>query len=97
MCRELGFDEQWASDKKAEVGSRTWNALYQQRPSPAGGSIFKRDWIRYYVRSSEQHREWGLSDDVVILPIHFDKMAQSWDCTFKGTDTSDFVAGGVWA
>ncbi|QDQ03163.1 hypothetical protein FOH38_23485 [Lysinibacillus fusiformis] len=97
LCRELGFDEQWASDKKAEVGSRTWNALYQQRPSPAGGSIFKRDWIRYYVRSSEQHREWGLSDDVVILPIHFDKMAQSWDCTFKGTDTSDFVAGGVWA
>ncbi|MET4562192.1 putative phage terminase large subunit-like protein [Lysinibacillus parviboronicapiens] len=97
LCRELGFDEQWASDKKAEVGSRTWNALYQQRPSPAGGSIFKRDWMRYYVRSSEQHREWGLSDDVAILPINFDKMAQSWDCTFKGTDTSDFVAGGVWA
>ncbi|MFJ7662011.1 phage terminase large subunit [Lysinibacillus sp. NPDC097162] len=97
LCRELGFNEQWANDKKAEVGSRTWNALYQQRPSPAGGSIFKREWIRYYVRTEEQKREWGLSDDVAVLPIHFDKMAQSWDCTFKGTDTSDFVAGGVWA
>lgn len=97
LCRELGFDEQWAADKKAEVGSRTWNALYQQRPSPAGGSIFKREWIRYYVRTEEQKREWGLSDDVAALPIHFDKMAQSWDCTFKATDTSDYVAGGVWA
>ena len=97
LCRELGFDEQWANDKKAEVGSRTWNALYQQRPSPAGGSIFKREWIKYYVRTEQQKREWGLSDDVAVLPIHFDKMAQSWDCTFKGTDTSDFVAGGVWA
>lgn len=97
LCRELGFDERWAADKKAEVGSRTWNALYQQRPSPAGGSIFKREWIRYYVRTEEQKREWGLSDDVMVLPIHFDKMAQSWDCTFKATDTSDYVAGGVWA
>ncbi|MGE7988941.1 phage terminase large subunit [Lysinibacillus fusiformis] len=96
LCRELGFNEQWAADKKAEVGSRTWNALFQQRPSPAGGSIFKREWIRYYVRTQEQHREWALSNDVPILPTHFDKMAQSWDCTFKGTDTSDYVAGGVW-
>lgn len=97
LCRELGFDEQWANNKKAEVGSRTWNALYQQRPSPAGGSIFKREWIKYYVRTEQQKREWGLSDDVVVLPIHYDKLAQSWDCTFKDSSSSDFVAGGVWA
>lgn len=96
LCRELGYDENWANDKKAEVGSRTWNALFQQRPSPAGGSIFKRAWIKYYVRTKEQKQEWGLSDEVLVLPTNFDKMAQSWDCTFKGTDTSDFVAGGVW-
>lgn len=97
LCPELGFDEEWAESKQIAVGSRTWNALYQQRPSPAGGSIFKREHIRYYVNTKEQHKEWGLSDDVDILPIHFDKQAQSWDCTFKGADTSDYVAGGVWA
>lgn len=96
LCPELGFDEKWAEQKKAEVGSRTWGALYQQRPSPAGGNIFKREWIKYYVRSEQQKREWGLSDDVAVLPVHFDKMAQSWDCTFKDSSTSDFVAGGVW-
>ncbi|MGE7621706.1 phage terminase large subunit [Viridibacillus sp. NPDC096237] len=97
LCRELGYDENWAEDKKTEVGSRTWASLYQQRPAPAGGNIFKREWVRYYVRTKEQKAEWGLSDDVVVLPIHFDKLAQSWDCTFKDSDTSDFVAGGVWA
>ncbi|MEO4053387.1 phage terminase large subunit [Solibacillus sp. CAU 1738] len=97
LCPELGFNEQWAEAKKFEVGSRTWASLYQQRPSPAGGNIFKREWVRYYVRTAEQKREWGLSDDVVVLPTHLDKVAQSWDCTFKDSSASDFVAGGVWA
>jgi predicted phage terminase large subunit-like protein len=97
LCPELGFNEQWAEDKKTEVGSRTWASLYQQRPAPAGGNIFKREWMKFYVRTPEQKREWGLSDDVAVLPIHFDKHAQSWDCTFKDSETSDFVAGGVWA
>ncbi|MED4455917.1 phage terminase large subunit [Metabacillus fastidiosus] len=97
LCPELGFDEQWATDKKVEVGSRTWASLYQQRPTPAGGAIFKREWLRYYVRTAEQKREWNLSDDVLIYPVHVDKMAQSWDCTFKGAETSDFVAGQVWS
>ena len=71
--------------------------MYQQRPSPAGGSIFKREWIKYYVRTQEQKQQWGLSDEVIVLPTHFDKMAQSWDCAFKDKSTSDPVAGGVWA
>jgi hypothetical protein len=34
--------------KKAEVGTRSWNALYQGRPSPAEGALFKREaWQRY--------------------------------------------------
>lgn len=30
---------------KASVGSRVWNALYQQRPSPPDGGMFKRQWF----------------------------------------------------
>jgi len=97
LCRELGYDEKWAANKKVEVGSRTWASLYQQRPAPAGGNIFKREWIKFYVRDEQMKRDWGLSDDVIVLPLHFDKMAQSWDCTFKKTESSDFVAGQVWS
>ena len=30
------------------IGSYFWSALYQQRPSPEEGNIFKRDWWQYY-------------------------------------------------
>ncbi|WP_332649696.1 phage terminase large subunit [Lysinibacillus sp. 54212] len=96
LCPELGYNATWAEAKKAEVGSRTWASLYQQRPTPAGGNVFKCEWIRYYVRTNEQKNEWGLSDDVAVLPTNYDKLAQSWDCTFKDSTASDFVAGGVW-
>jgi predicted phage terminase large subunit-like protein len=29
-----------------EVGSMVWAGLYQQRPAPAGGSIFNADWLQ---------------------------------------------------
>ncbi|KIL72702.1 phage terminase large subunit [Bacillus badius] len=82
LCPELGFDEEWAENKKIEVGSRTWAALFQQRPSPAGGNIFNRHWWKFYMPED--------------LPRIWDKQAQSWDCTFKDSKTSDFVVGQVW-
>ena len=65
---------------KAAVGSNDWNALYQQHPVPSTGAIFKSDWFQYWDK----------------LPNHFDATCMSWDMTFKGTDTSDFVVGQVW-
>lgn len=45
----FGFDKDWAEKQQKEVGSRAWNALYQQRPAPVGGSILKRHWWKYWV------------------------------------------------
>lgn len=33
--------------KKAAMGSRVFEALYQGRPTPLEGGMFRRDWIRY--------------------------------------------------
>ncbi|MCI1696477.1 phage terminase large subunit [Aneurinibacillus aneurinilyticus] len=68
------------SEMKRAVGSRLWISLYQQRPAPDEGQIFKRDWWRFY-------RE---------LPSAFDEVIQSWDCTFKDSNDSDYVVGQVW-
>jgi predicted phage terminase large subunit-like protein len=62
------------------MSSYQWNALYQQRPSPIGGGIFKRDDWRFYRQPHET----------------FDDIIQSWDCAFKDKSTSDFVVGQVW-
>lgn len=65
---------------KAAVGSRDWEALYQQHPVPDGGGIFKADWIQHWSE----------------LPKSFDATCISWDMTFKDSATSDFVVGQVW-
>lgn len=33
---------------KSAVGTRVWNALYQQRPAPDDGTVFKKSWFRFY-------------------------------------------------
>jgi predicted phage terminase large subunit-like protein len=49
------------------MSSYQWAALFQQRPSPVGGGIFKRDDWQWYQQP----------------PDTFDQILQSWDCAFK--------------
>ena len=42
------FDKEYCDLTKENVGSKVWASLYQQRPSPAGGAIFHRDWFNWY-------------------------------------------------
>lgn len=64
------------------IGSRDWEALYQQKPVPDGGAIFQRDWIRFWLPKD--------------LPERFDQVVISWDMAFKDGDCNDFVVGQVW-
>lgn len=46
--------------------ARTWSALYQQRPAPIEGSLFKREWIkRDPPPERERMRVYGASDYAV--------------------------------
>jgi predicted phage terminase large subunit-like protein len=67
------------AEVKETLGSYGWSGQHQQRPSPAAGGIFQRDWWKFYAER----------------PPEFDEVLQSWDCAFKGTDTSDYVVGMV--
>ena len=96
LAPQLGWTKEWANKQKIRVGSRTWAALYQQRPTPQAGTVIRREWIHYYVDSEATRASLGLSNDVAIIPKRFDKQVQSWDATFKDAQTSDYVAGTVW-
>jgi hypothetical protein len=37
------------------LGSYLWSALYQQRPAPAGGAVFKREWFRTFTDTAEAY------------------------------------------
>ena len=64
---------------KKALGTRDWEALYQQRPTPDGGAIFKSEWLRFWLPKD--------------LPEQFDQLLISWDMTFKDGDDTDFVVG----
>jgi predicted phage terminase large subunit-like protein len=43
------FDVDALGEQRRVLGSRAFEALYQQRPVPAEGAIFRREWVRYYT------------------------------------------------
>jgi predicted phage terminase large subunit-like protein len=91
LLAEAGKDNAWLAKFKqsfindpTEGGMRAWNALMQQRPSSLEGNMIKREyWQRYKLTLAMQK------------PGFFPVKVQSWDCALK--DTSDPVAGQVWA
>lgn len=70
------YDELALENIKAEVGSRVFTALYQQRPAPPEGVGLQRNWWRWY-------------DELPDLET-FDQIIMSVDPTFKDVDTADF-------
>lgn len=76
------FPAEVVARMKTTLGAYGTAGQFQQRPNPAGGSIFSREKFRFYRRSA--------------LPRVFDQMIQSWDMSFKKTDDSSKVAGQVW-
>lgn len=62
LWSEFGYNLEWAERKQREVGAITWASLYQQRPSPESGDIFKRDWIKFY-KALPHIEEYGISVD----------------------------------
>lgn len=79
--------------KKREVGSRSWNALYQGRPSPASGDVLQRGWWQFYDSPLAIRRDDG---SMWVPTSPGDELVASWDCTFKDTKSSDYVVGQVW-
>jgi len=66
---------------RATIGIYDWSAMYQQRPQPAGGTIFRREWM------NQTYKE---------LPANA-TLIQSWDLPFKNSEASAKCAGIVMA
>ncbi len=75
------FPKESLEGLKLGLGSWAFAGQYQQNAAPLEGGLIKTEWIRYY-------RD---------VPAQFEQLCASWDCTFKDTKDSDFVAGTLWA
>jgi predicted phage terminase large subunit-like protein len=58
------WNKPWLHEKNAELGSYGYAGQYQQRPTPAEGGIFKREWWRFYdelPRIDEIVESWDMA------------------------------------
>ncbi len=84
---EALWPEKW--DKAAlafteiDVGPYAWDALYQQRPTAPGGSIFQREWWE-----STRYRPEDESREIIARFI-------SWDTAVKDGDTNAYTVATV--
>jgi len=74
----LQIDEQ---EIKASNGSRYWNALYMQNPTPDEGGLIKKNWIKW----------WEYED-----PPTCDFIIQTYDTAFSTKTTADFSVIQTW-
>lgn len=90
--------------KKREVGSVTWAALYQQRPSPKGGNVFKRVHFRYfdYMHADQDYYVLRDRDTNGAELEHFIPVASCWrfqtvDLAATKKTESDWSVVSTWA
>ena len=82
---QYGFDLEFLNEKKALLGEKRFNSLYQGKPTIDGGNMFKYDWWKFYTPTTlpePKSRQWY----------------QSWDFSVKSKKQAksgepDYVAG----
>ena len=84
LLEPVRLGEKRLAELRVSLGSYGYAGQMQQRPSPEEGGMFKRDW---WLR-------WTPDE----LPETWDALIQSWDMTFKDTQSAagSYVVGQVW-
>lgn len=68
---------------RAEMGERDFEAQYNQRPQPPGGSLFKGEWLKRYDKLPEAKKVQAI--------------VQSWDTAYDIEDQHDYSVCTTWA
>jgi predicted phage terminase large subunit-like protein len=77
---------------RRSVGSYWWSSQYQQRPAPAGGGLFKREWFRTY---SDIGRAYRLGDSTVEKARC--RRFSTVDLAVSTRTTADYTVIATWA
>lgn len=81
---------------KAAIGTDWWNALYQQRPQAATGSIFKRQFFRYFSRGDHEFI-LQTPTGVKMVPNNKVMIFQTCDPAASTKTTADYFVLETWA
>ena len=79
LCPER-YDHEAITKLKNGMHDRIFTALYQQKPSKDGGTVFKRDWWQYYDK----------------IPNDIKYRVQFWDTASKAGLSNDYSVCATW-
>jgi predicted phage terminase large subunit-like protein len=95
-------DRDW-DQIRTSVGEYVWSALYQQRPAPAAGGLFKRAKLRrWHSMPADVTRHGVLNGQRVDLGGRVVYLDDCWrfltiDLAASTKTSADYTAAGVWA
>lgn len=99
LGRELGealwpdrYSDQRLAEIRRRVGDYWWSALYQQRPSPAEGGVFKRSDLRYYRRVGD----WIIEREGETVNIRTLTRFITVDLAASERTSADWTVAAVW-
>ncbi|MGI5423070.1 phage terminase large subunit [Actinomadura luteofluorescens] len=95
-------ERDWAGIRRS-VGEYVWSALYQQRPAPAAGGLFKRAKLRYWTPMVDDASRHGLTGgrrvDLAGRVLYLDDCWRflTVDLAASTKTSADYTAAGAWA
>ena len=92
LCPYLIPAEQLEVIKKRS-GEYFWNSLYQQRPSPIDGGLFKRSWIKHWTKEGDLY---GLEGRGLVSESECYKVT-TVDLAASLRETADYTVISTWA
>src|SRR3990167_6110647 len=101
---EALWPEMWPASaldvKRREVGPHVWSSLFQGRPVPAEGGMFKRSWFGYFDHDALTGRVTvegiGTSDTRDLVKFHTVGLAVSTKTTADYTVVATFTVHKAW-
>lgn len=89
-------DRDWAAIRRS-VGEYVWAALYQQRPAPAEGGLFKREKFRYWTHAEKPfNNRPSLKFDDREVPIDTLWKFLTVDLAASTRSSADYTVAAVW-
>lgn len=81
LCPER-FDGEALEKLRRQLGTYSFSALYQQRPTPAEGGIFKRNWFARIVAEAPPGLRWARGYDLAVSQSTAASYTASLRCAF---------------
>jgi hypothetical protein len=86
------YDPRVLADRRRSVGAYTWAALYQGRPMPLSGGIFRREWLRYWRPVAD-----GFVLPERVIPAAACQRFATVDLAASMSTRADYTVAAVWA